>query len=477
MEGLLAAVGVPVWVVEPERGAGVNGFRVIPGLSPAARVITANPAALTLHGAVDLGQLLARLDEVFPAEGRGALDAAWRSLDRGAPTTEAETVLATLAGRRLVAHVTLARSDGGRAVLTVRERSDLGEGVGIDVYRRLAESEARFRTMADCAPVMLWMASTAARCEFFNRGWLEFTGRSIEQEIGPGWAEGVHPEDFQRCMEIFLAGFVMRQSFSMEYRLARHDGEYRWILDQGVPRFAPDGSFAGFIGSCIDITPLKTLQHELDARITELGQRLREREVLLQEVHHRVKNNLQLVSSLLRMQAREVGDTRIVAVLEECQSRVHSIAAIHDGLYLSADFARVALGGYAHSLVLRIIQATGVSPAQVTVDVDVDDAEIGVDRAIPCGLLVNELVTNAFKHAFPDGRTGTVHVGVHAVAPGEIELVVSDDGIGMPADIAPDEAQSLGLRLVSILVEQLEASITLDRSPGTRFAIRFRSMT
>jgi PAS domain S-box-containing protein len=118
----------------------------------------------------------------------------------------------------------------------------------------LRESEARFRTMADTAPVLIWMAGTDKNCNYFNRSWLEFTGKTLEQEIDNGWVKGVHPEDRERCMNIYLTAFDARESFTMEYRLKRFDDEYRWILDSGMPRFNEDGSFAGYIGSCIDIS-------------------------------------------------------------------------------------------------------------------------------------------------------------------------------------------------------------------------------
>jgi len=140
------------------------------------------------------------------------------------------------------------------------------DGVSMDVTLQkqvqdaLRESEARFRTMADTAPVMIWMSGTDKLCTFFNKGWLDFTGRRLEQELGNGWAEGVHREDFERCFEVYVNSFDARVPFTMEYRLRRGDGEYRWVLDNGAPRFASDGTFLGYIGSCIDITERKQAQ-------------------------------------------------------------------------------------------------------------------------------------------------------------------------------------------------------------------------
>src|SRR6516165_1916140 len=124
----------------------------------------------------------------------------------------------------------------------------------------LRESEERFRLMADTAPTLIWRSGTDRLCTFFNRGWLEFTGRSMEQELGNGWAEGVHREDTDRCFEVYVNSFDARQPFTMEYRLRRADGEYRWVLDSGTPRFGSDGTFLGYIGSCVDITERKQAQ-------------------------------------------------------------------------------------------------------------------------------------------------------------------------------------------------------------------------
>jgi PAS domain S-box-containing protein len=178
---------------------------------------------------------------------------------------------------------------------------------------RLLESETRFQVMADTAPVLIWMTGTDGLCNYFNKPWLEFTGRSMEQEVGIGWTEGVHPEDVQGCFDGFLPAFHARKPFRMEYRLKRVDGEYRWVIESGIPRYTGDGEFAGFIGSNIDITDLKRAEQERE--------RLRQAQADLARVS-RVTTMGELTASL----AHEVNQP-IAAVVTSANSCIRWLAA------------------------------------------------------------------------------------------------------------------------------------------------------
>ena len=164
----------------------------------------------------------------------------------------------------------------------------------------LRESEERFRLVADNAPVLIWMSGPDKKCDFFNEGWLKFTGRPVDSELGDGWTEGVHPEDWQRCLATYTQAFDLREEFRMEYRLRRHDGEYRWFLDIGVPRFNQGRAFVGYIGSCVDITDRKLAETALASvnhRMIEAQEQERTR--IARELHDDICQRLALLAIML----------------------------------------------------------------------------------------------------------------------------------------------------------------------------------
>lgn len=199
--------------------------------------------------------------------------------------------------------------------------------------------------------------------------------------------------------------------------------------------------------------------------------RLREYEVLLRDVHHRVKNNLQVIASLLGLQAEYVDDPRALEAFAESQSRVRAMALVHERVYQSSDLARVDLAAYVRDLAERLFVAMGASP-DIALRVAVEPATLPMDTAIPCGLLISELVSNSIKHAFPDGRSGTITVTLRRDGD-RVALTVTDDGVGLPAGLDYRQSESLGLQLVTILAEQLGATLEIDGSQGTRVTVTF----
>jgi PAS domain S-box-containing protein len=217
-------------------------------------------------------------------------------------------------------------------------------------------------------------------------------------------------------------------------------------------------------------------QHEIGERMLaeeRIQASLEEKVVLLQEIHHRVKNNLQVISSLLNLQARGIDDDRTLEVLQESQNRVRSMALIHEKLYRTEDLSRIDLGEYVESLTAYLARSYAKRAGSADIRVDAERVLLEIDAAVPCGLIVNELVSNALKHAFSDGRRGQIEVGIHADGDRLVHLSVGDNGVGFPSEVDFRHSTSLGLQLVNTLVAQLEGTIELDTTQGTAFAITF----
>lgn len=198
------------------------------------------------------------------------------------------------------------------------------------------------------------------------------------------------------------------------------------------------------------------------------------KEVLLKEVHHRVKNNLQIISSLLRLQSRSVEDEQMKNLFQESQNRVQAMALIHEKLYKSKDLACVDLGNYTLTLVEELMQSYGVQSSSIQLTVQLSDVYLDIDTAIACGLIINELVTNALKYAFPDHQ-GEIKIQGRAIADSQYELVITDNGVGLPETLNIQQTTTLGLRLVRSLVRQLHGTFSLDRNNGTSVTISFSS--
>jgi two-component sensor histidine kinase len=195
--------------------------------------------------------------------------------------------------------------------------------------------------------------------------------------------------------------------------------------------------------------------------------------VLLKEIHHRVKNNLQVISSLLSLQAMNVQDQTLLEMLRDSENRVRSMALVHERLYRSQDLAHVDFAEYVQGLTSHLFRSYRLDGRGIRLTVDIADVPLTVDVAVPCGLILNELVSNALKHAFPNGHGGEIRVELHEEDEGRVALMVKDDGVGFPADVDFRHTESLGLQLVNTLARQLQGTVELERQSGTAFRICF----
>ena len=415
-----------------------------------------------------------------PADGRrgsttvGRRAAAARQRARAHRTATRFAVGAAVAAAAVAAWVLAATRLDGR-----RRAEDEARRLALEIHgRRGAEramraTERRFREVVEASPTGLLMAGSDGRIllanpqaeRLFGYGGGELLGRSVE-ELVPDALRDAHPTHRAAYLVAPMRRLMGR---NRDLKGRRRDGT-EIPVEIGL---SP-------IGGAADRTVLAAVV-DLSARQAEqraLQDALREKTVLLDEVHHRVKNNLQVITSLLSLQARGAAPEAQTA-LAECRNRVHAMALTHQLLHESGDVTRLHVGEYLARLGRLLADSLRQIAPAVALRVEGTDTPLylSLPRAIPCGLLVNELVSNAYRHAFPDGRGGTIVIGL-ACDGLEARLRVVDDGVGLPADVDPAGADSaatrpLGLQLVPLLVDQLGGTLSHSPIPGTGIEVRF----
>jgi PAS domain S-box-containing protein len=375
----------------------------------------------------------------------------------------------------------------------------------------LLESEERFRELAENIPEAFWVTSPDFnRMIYISPAYETIWGHTCKSlyEHPESWIDNIHPDDRDRVSAALENHTHGKGDFAEEYRIIRPDGSQRWIIDCAYSIKGKSGVTDHIIGVAKNITERKEAEEQIKAS-------LREKEVLLKEIHHRVKNNMQIVSSLLNLQSESVDDENTRQILKKSQNRVKSMALVHEKLYQTEDLSSIDFGEYTRSLTTRLLHSFGEETRGVQLVIDMDEVCLDVNKAIPCGLIINEIVTNSFKHAFTDSTTdvdknklegkGVIKVSMRKnadpesrtsadvetlaqtagrssvsaeIAPGQagiIELVVGDNGIGLPEGLDFRNTKTLGMELVITLVGQLEGSIEYVNKGGTEFKITFEA--
>jgi PAS domain S-box-containing protein len=335
----------------------------------------------------------------------------------------------------------------------------------------LRESEQRLASIYNTVGDVIFHLAVEPAGQFrfisVNSAFLKVTGLSPEMVVGRTVNE-IIPEPsltmaIGKYRQAIAENTIVRWEEISDYPTGRLTG-----VVSIAPVFDDKGTCTNLVGSVHDITERKQAEEQLHAS-------LQEKELLLREVHHRVKSNMQVISGLLDLQARSTRNPELTGMLNESQSRIQSMAMIHEKFYNSKDFTRIDLVVYVRDLSQELFQLLKINPGKIDLIVQTDgDVYVDIDKAIPCGLILNELISNALKHAFPGDRQGKLQILINETKNTEIEIVVRDNGVGLPDDVDIHQPRSVGLHLVNGLVRnQLSGQMEVRRDAGTEILFKF----
>ncbi len=383
-----------------------------------------------------------------------------------------EIVHLTKDGRRIPVEINnhLITYKGQRVCLAIsRDISDRKK-----VEKALKLNRIRLSNAMDLAHLANWELDLYKQTFIFNDKFYSMLGTSVETEgsyhmpVEYYIKEYVHPEDTQFIEEGMKNSLKVHESIfgtEFEHRIIRRDGVIRYVAIRIRVVPSNESEILHVYGTVQDITDRKMVEEKLK-------ESLEEKEMLLKEIHHRVKNNLMVISSLLNLQSQYIKDKEALNIFKESQNRAKSMALIHERLYLSTDLKRIDFGAYIQTLANDLFHTYITDPSKVRLNMNVENLMVDINTTVPLGLIVNELVTNSMKHGFIDGAEGEIRIEFYKENK-KFVLVVGDTGVGFPEDLDFRKTSTLGLQLVNNLTSQLDGNIELNRDNGTEFIIKF----
>ena len=337
--------------------------------------------------------------------------------------------------------------------------------------RELSDSQRQLFTLFNNLPGLAYRCKNDEfwTMEFISSGCEKLTGYMPQDFINNAklsYADIIHPDDQENVDKTVQEAVKRNDHFELEYRIITADNQIKNVLERGIGIFSKEGHLLHLEGFISDITARKQAQ-------LQLQNELMEKEVLLKEVHHRVKNNLQIIISLLNMQSNQNEDPYIKDAFSECISRIHSMSLVHEKMYRSTSFAKIDFKEYISSISKQIFNSNKVS-SKIKYQLQLEDIYLELNKAIPCGLVLNELITNAFKHAFPGEKEGKLLIKINQDKEKNCIITIKDNGIGIPPAIDYQSSESMGFILIRVLTKQLDGHLQLKSSKkGTEFKITF----
>lgn len=333
-----------------------------------------------------------------------------------------------------------------------------------NVEDALRESEEKYRTLIESAKDPISLYDENGIFLMANRSGAHSMGEEPADLLGRSLRDFFPPEVSKKQIELIRKVISTEEGLDLEM-FVPYSGKDQWFSTSLQPIYGHDNRVHSVQVISRDITDIKEAQIKLE-------QALKDKDMLMKEIYHRVKNNLMVISSLLNLQSRYIKDEEARGIFKESQERAHSMALIHERLYRSTDLKHIDFGDYIRTLSMDLFRTYVADPARVQLELEVEDVMIDINTAIPLGLIINELVSNSMKHAFPNEKSGKIMVKFKEDG-NRCVLEVIDTGVGFPSDIEPDQTDSLGLQLVTSLTQQIGGELELERSPRTTFRITF----